>query len=206
MTHEQTVIVLVGSAIAALWLTIGILARRRAKTIRSVLTPAVTAAGWAGVDNVFATAGVKGVWHALAARVVYLHRQKSIPARLALTVRARGVSRLIVQRRTKSLLHNRPLAWFGAPLVDVHHAAQDLWIRADEPAFAERIFGDEKLVSMISKNLTGAFDEVRIDGKGMKITREFPYAPNAFKVDRVLIETTARDELAMAEALLRKIG
>lgn len=206
MTHDQTVALFAGSVIAAIVAGIVYLANRRSNEIRATLLPIVTAAGWAGAERKrFATA-VKGVWHSLPAQIAFHARQKSVPARLILMLRAPGVSRLIVQRRTKYLFHNRPLAWFGPPLIDVHHpAGQELWVRSDEPAFAERVFGDEKLVSMISRNLTDAFDEVRVDRKGVRITRALPNTANAFRIDATVIETTARDEVAIAEALLRKV-
>jgi len=191
-------------------------ARRQAGSVRDVLLPVVTAAGWANLEPTWFTAsGFRGLWRTFPVELAYAPRQKGVPRRLILKIRAPSQSRILIKRRMYGFL-SRPFTLFGPPVVEMRQpAAQELWVRADEPAFAERIFGDGALVSMISKNLVAAFDQIRIDGSGIRVIRSLDDRPVrakynmpvfAMKFEPERFEPIAREMVALSEALAGKVS
>ncbi len=189
---------------------------KRSTAVRALLRRIVEAAGWTNLENVsFIGSGVKGMWRQFPVELVYRQRQKGTPARLVLKMSARSDTYLNVKRRFEGFFSNRPLTWFGAPLIEVHQpAASQMWIRGDQ-ALAERIFGDAKVASMIATNLVARFDELQIDGSGLRIVRavddrlvrakyNMPSFTMAF--DAKLYEPIAREQIALAEAVVAKLG
>ncbi len=207
MREEPFVFIGIGAAVTIFIVVIALLSRHT-KAIREILAALATSAGWSGLRNVFlAGAGVKGMWRSFPVELSYHPRQKGVPERLVLKVRARTDGRLIVKRKFQGLFSNRPLSWFGPPVIDVHHpAAAELWIRSDQPALAERLFTDSDLARKVAGNLAVRFDEVRIDRRGLKVVRALdPRSPfSAVKFDRV--ESIAREELELAEALVERLS
>jgi hypothetical protein len=203
------------SLIIVLIVLVVIAASKANTTTRELLRRTATAAGWSDLRNLFfAGTGVKGTWRSFPVELSYMPRQKGVPRRLILKVRARTDSRLIVKRKFSGLFSNRPLTWFGPPLVEVK-SAEELWVRADEAGLAERLIADHVLASLIWTNLVARFDEIRVDGKGLRILRALDeqlvrekYGIPAFqmRMDPARIEPIAREELALADALVTKLS
>ncbi|HEY3057149.1 MAG TPA: hypothetical protein VGK31_14580 [Thermoanaerobaculia bacterium] len=190
---------------------------RRTGAIGVMLRELAASAGWTNVQKLFMSpAGVKGTWRSFPVELSYHLRQKGVPQRLILKVRAQTDSRLMVKRRFTGFFSNRPLTWFGPPLIEVRQpAAAEFWIRGDEAALAERLFGDSAVASVMYTNLVARFDEIRLDRRGLRITRALDdhlvtakYAMPRFAVrlDVTKFEPIAREELALAEALVNKLS
>jgi hypothetical protein len=215
MREDQVVLVAVGVA-AVVAIAVLVLASRRTTAVRQLLVDLATAAGWTNQRNVFlAASGVKGTWRSFPVSLSYHARQKGVPQRLILKVRAQTDARLIVKRKFEGLLSNRPLTWFGPPLVDVHQpAAAELWVRSDEAASAERIFSDADVVKKIADNVVARFDEIRVDRNGLRITRAIDEQAVRKKYgfeftiafDPKRYETIAGEELALADALVSRLS
>jgi hypothetical protein len=213
MQDQYRVLFAVAFAAVAV-IVILILASRTTSGVRERLRDLATSAGWSDlVDVSFLGSGVKGMWRSFPVQLVYYARQKSVPRRFILKVRAQADSRFIVKRMFRGFFSNRPLTWFGPPLIDVRQsAAAELWVRGDEGTLAERIFSDPKLTALISENLVARFDEIRIDRRGLRVTRALDERPVKekyglplfFKADQA--EPIAREELALASALVDKLS
>ncbi len=193
-----------------------LLISRRGTAVRDLLREMATSAGWTGLRNlVLVSSGVKGMWRQFPVELGYRPRQKGVPSRLTLKVRARADARLNIKRRFEGFLSNRPMTWFGPPIVELHQpAASMMWVRGDG-ALAERVFADAGLASLLSANLVGRFDEVNVDGKGLRIVRaldEKPvrqkYGMPAFSMsfDARQYAPIAREEIALAEAMVQKLS
>jgi len=186
---------------------------KRAVAVREMLREVTSAAGWASLQNVsFFASGVRGVWRQFPVELVYRQRQKSSPQRFVLKITARTDRYLNVTRRFEGLFSNRPLTWFGAPLIDVHQpSASQMWVRGDQ-SLAERVFADPKLASMIATNLVARFDELQVDGAGLRIMRalddrlvrtKYDMPSFTMSFDPRLFEPIAREQIALAEAMVK---
>ncbi|HEX7419277.1 MAG TPA: hypothetical protein VF505_05290 [Thermoanaerobaculia bacterium] len=204
--------VLFGVLIVALITTLN----RRSAAIREMLRGIVEPAGWTTLTNVsFIGSGLKGEWRQFPAEFVFRQRQKGAPQRFILRISARSDTYLNVKRRFEGFFSNKPLTWFGAPLIDVHQpAASQFWVRGD-PSLAERIFSDPKVASLIAANLVARFDELQVDGSGLRITRalddrnvrmkyNMPSFTMAFNARQ--FEPIAHEQIVLAEAMVAKLG
>lgn len=218
MSQDSSAVVLTGIGIAvfaAFVIFIVFALRRHVGTVRDLLRSLAASAGWTDLRNAFfAAAGVKGLWRLFPAQLSYHARQKGVPQRMILTVTAQTDTSLIVKRRFTGVFANKPLAWFGPPIIELHQpGAEGFWVRGDV-MLADRFFGDASLASKISENLVARFDEIRIDRKGLRITRalddrlvrqKFGLAAFSMRFDAAQFEPIAREELALAEALAGKL-
>jgi hypothetical protein len=215
MSEDQAVLVGVGVA-GLVVIAMLVIVSRRTTAVRQLLANLASAAGWTDLRTIsFLGSGVKGTWKSFPVSISYRARQKGVPQRLILKLRAQTDARLIVKRRFEGLLSNRPLTWFGPPLIDVHQpAAAELWIRSDQAAFAERIFNDAEVVKKIADNVVARFDEIRVDRNGLRITRAIDEQAVRQKYgfgftiafDPKRYETIAGEELALAEALVNRLS
>jgi hypothetical protein len=214
--RDSLVGILVFGIVVVAVILIVVAGSRGMTAIRELLRSLATSAGWTDLRNAFmVAAGVKGTWRSFPVALSYMGRQKGTPQRLILNVGARSDSRLIIKRRFTGLF-NRPLTWFGPPLIELRHSsAEELWVRADEPTLAERLFGDSSLAALMGTNLVARFDEIRIDRGGLRLTRalddrlvkeKYGMATFAFRPDTEKLEPIAREELALAEALVNKLS
>ena len=208
-----SVIGMVMFAAFVIWILLAV--NRRTATIRDLLRSLAASAGWTDLRNVFfAAAGVKGMWRSFPAQLSYHARQKGVPQRLILTVTAHTETALIVKRRFTGVFGNKPLAWFGPPVIEVHQpAAEGFWVRGDV-MLADRFFSDASVAPKISENVVARFDEIRIGSKGLRITRSLDdrlvrqkYGLPAFSMrfNAAQFEPIAREELALAEAMAGKL-
>lgn len=167
-----------GAAMIALIVLIATMSTRR---VIDALEAFARSAGWQNVVRLRLRTGVAGLWNGVAVRLRHQGRYKSTPERLITTVERPASSRVIIKRKFKGFW-TRPLTWFGPPLVETH--AQDLWVRSDEVSFVNRLFADSRIVSLIEQNLVEAFDEVRIDRSGIRITRALDEKNMRQRMDR----------------------
>ena len=185
---------------------------KRAVAVREMLREVTSAAGWASLQNVsFFASGVRGMWRQFPVEIVYRQRQKSSPQRFVLKITAQTDSSLKVTRRFEGMFSNRPMTWFGAPLIDVTQpSASQMWVRGDQ-SLAERVFADPKLASMIATNLVARFDELQVAGTGLRIMRSLDdrlvrtkYNMPSFTMafDPRPFEPIAREQIALAEAMV----
>jgi hypothetical protein len=214
MSETTTVIIAVGAAAVFAALAV-ILASRRTSGVRDMLAAVATSAGWSDLRSSFVFAsGVKATWRSFPVDLAYLPAQKGVPQRLRTRIRAQSDALLTIKRRFPGVFSNKPIAWFGPPLIDVHHpAAAELWVRGDA-ALAERLFGDTSLMSMISSNVVARFDEIRIDRRGLSVLRSLDdrnvrelYGLRKFQwtPDPEQFEPIAREEIALAQSLSQKL-
>lgn len=168
-------------------------------------------AGWTDLQPVFfAATGVRGTWNRFPVELVYHPRTKNSPRRLVMQVSASTDAELIAQRKFNGFFSNKPITWFGPPLVEVHQpVAANFWIRGDQ-RIAERMFADMKLASLFDQNLLARHDEVRINAKGIRIRRSLDERPVRVRYnfprfmlrwDAALFEPIGREEIALAEAI-----
>ena len=152
--------VIFGVLMVALVMTLN----KRSGAVRELLRTITSAAGWTDLQNVsFIASGVKGMWRQFPVEFVFRQRQKGAP-QLILRISASSDAYLNVKRRFEGFFSNKPLAWFGAPLIEVHQPpASQFWVRGD-PSLAERMFADQKIASLIAANLVARFDELQVDG------------------------------------------
>ncbi|HSP17271.1 MAG TPA: hypothetical protein VLV78_21185 [Thermoanaerobaculia bacterium] len=215
MREDQAVFVGIAAA-AVIAIVVVVITSRRSSSIRQLLAALASAAGWSDLRTVFvAAAGVKGRWRSYPVQLSWHPRQKGVPQRVILKVGARTDARLIVKRKFTGFLSNRPLTFFGPPVVEAHQpAAAELWVRSDEAALVERLFSDANLARSISENLVARFDEIKVDRRGLKITRAIDdrivrtrYGI-AFKLtfDASHYEPIAREELTLSEALVDRLS
>lgn len=212
---EQEV-VFVGIAIAvALIVLVAVVASKASNPIRDMLHDLAVAAGWSGVTRARLQSGVKGTWRSFAVSLVYMARQKSVPRRLQVKIAARSDVRLFVRRRFPGMLSNKPLTWFGPPLVEVHApAAAPFWVRADEVNLAERLFADAAVTAAIDATLVARFDELKVNKNGLQIIRAIDEKPVqnkygiafSFRVDPAQVQPLAKEEWNAAEAVVNKLS
>lgn len=189
---------------------------RRSGAVRELLRTITSAAGWTDLQNVsFIASGVKGMWRQFPVEFVFRQRQKGVPQRFILRISARSDTYLNVKRRFEGFFSNKPLTWFGAPLIDVHQpSASQFWVRGD-PSLAGRMFGDPKVASLIATNLVARFDELQVDGSGLRLTRalddrnvrmkyNMPSFTLAFNARQ--FEPIAHEQIELAEAMVAKLG
>lgn len=214
--RDQVVLLLIFSAFGIFIAVILVTVNRRSSSIRELLRHLATAAGWTNLQSLFlAGAGVKGMWRQFPVQLAYWPRRKGVPARLRLRIGARTDARLIIKRRFEGFLSNRPLTWFGPPVIEVRNpAAAAMWVRGD-PALAERVFADANVSSMLDRNLIARFDEVKIDGNGLRITRALddskvrakyaiPMFSMSFNAEQYA--PIAQEEVALAQAMVEKVS
>lgn len=189
---------------------------RRAKVVNALLHRIAEASGWTNLQNLFfASTGVRGTWRQFPAELAYRQRQKGAPQRLVVRIEARSDAQLIIKRKFDGVFSNRPLTWFGPPLIEVHQpSAAQVWVRGD-PSLAERIFADSKLASMIGTNLIARFDELKVDARGLRITRsldsreakaKYDIPTFALSGDVNKFEPIAREQIELAEAMVGKLA
>ena len=204
--------VLFGVLMVALIMTLN----KRSGAVREMLRTITSAAGWTDLQNVsFIASGVKGMWRQFPVEFVFRQRQKGAPQRLILRISASSDTYLNVKRRFEGFFSNKPLTWFGAPLIDVHQpSASQFWVRGD-PSLAERMFADPKVASLIAANLVARFDELQVDGSGLRITRaldernvRMKYNMPTFTMsfDARRFEPIAHEQIELAEAMVAKLG
>jgi hypothetical protein len=200
-----TTILLLVLIIAAVWRS-----STTKSSIRERIRNLVLAAGWTNLTNPFFLIGVKGIWRSFPVEFAYRTREKSTPRRFILTIGAQTDARLIVKRRFAGFFSNKPMTWFGPPLID---AGQDeLWVRGDQPTLAQRIFADPQMAALIAENVVGRFDEIRVDKRGLRIRRALDERPVRARYGLPLFfdpekaEPIAREELALAEALVGRLS
>lgn len=204
------------SIVALAMVALMLVVNRRSASVRELLRRIVESSGWTNLQNVsFIASGVSGMWRQFPVELVYRQRQKSTPQRFVLKITAQTDSHLNVKRRFEGWFSNRPLTWFGAPLIEMHQpSASQMWVRGD-PALAERVFADANLASMIATNLVARFDEIQAGGSGLRITRalddrvvrtkyNMPSFTMAF--DPKPFEPIAREQIALAEAMVEKLA
>lgn len=126
----------------------------------------VTPRSWSGI-------GIRALWQGYRVSILFQARYKQIPARVTVTVAVDApLGRLIVSRRFGSGFLERPMTWFGPPLLELQEeAARAFWIRATEPSAAERLFRDRELVARLDANLVERFDRLTVSVKELRIVR-----------------------------------
>lgn len=207
------VVVGLGIALGAVVLA---LVSKSSNAMREMLRQVGTAAGWMDVQDLRMRAGVRGTWRSFAVSVAYNARQKSVPQRLVIDIGARSDVRLIVKRRFSGFLSNKPLAWFGPPLVELHApAAAGFWVRSDEVNLAERLFDDQAVAAAIDAAIVARYDELRVNPKGLHIVRSLDDTPVrekyglprfSMRAEPARIEPLAREEWNAAEAVVNKLS
>lgn len=214
MRDEQIVLVAFAAG-AALVIAVIVVLSRRTTSVRDVLQNLALSAGWTDLRKVFLGSGVRGMWRSFPVKLVYIARQKGTPQQFVLTVRARTDWRLSIKRKFEGVFSNKPVTWFGPPLVEVHHPrAQVLWVRSDEVGLAERLFSDDVLAQLISENLVARFDQISVGRRGLTIRRSLDDTPVRKKYDMpaftwsfqpALFEPIARQELELSQAIVEKL-
>jgi hypothetical protein len=216
VNDELTPVLLVVAIGIAFIAVIVFFARRRNAKLRDVLLPLMTSAGWSDLRPMFLVrTGLRGTWRSLPAEIAYGMRNRQTPERLILSLGVRSQTRLVVKRRMHGFW-TRPFTLWGPPLVELQRPdAQQFWIRSDEVVYADRVFGDDNLVKLIGENLVVAFDEIRMDGNGIRIKRAIDergvrekYNLAAFRLtfDPQRFMPIAREEIELAQALAGKVA
>lgn len=213
---EPAIVFVVIAVVVLLMVPVVLLVSRRGSAIRDMLRGVATAAGWADVTNLKLQHGVRGIWRSFPVSFAYMARQKSTPQRLTVKIGARSDVRLVVKRRFDGFLSNKPLAWFGPRVVELHApAAGPFWVRADEVNLAERLFAEAPIAAAIDSAIVARFDELRVTPKGLRVVRAVDQTPVREKygfpkfslgLEPSRFEPLAREEWNAAEAVANKLS
>ena len=194
-------------AVGALLLVGVIIAVRKQSTaVQQMMIGVAQAAGWSDLQaSLFPRPTVRGTWQQFPVVLRFGPHQKNAPRRLSLEITAQTDHSIEIQRRFGGLFSNKPLTWFGAPLIDVHQpAAEPMWVRGD-PQLAERLFADPKLGSLISTNMVTRFDRVKIDNSALRVTRSLQLPGSRLRFDLESADRVAREMIELAEAIVEKL-
>ena len=195
----SAVVVGLGAAavVAALLWHIGV----RAKAMRSVLREVAAAAGWNNLTDVGPGAGIRGAWQSFAGWIRYRPRRKGHPPQINVSFAAASDLRLTITRKTQGFFRNKPLMWFGPPLVEIAtDAASDVWIRGDRQ-LAEALFGDATIAPLISSGISRRHDVISIDATGLRAKRTLSSGTRDDAVKLV-----AASQIELAQALVTKLA
>jgi hypothetical protein len=189
---------------------------RNRSTLRAQLAPLLTSLGWESVKAGGWILKVQGRWRGLDVELRYMGRQKRIPERLLLTVKAAAPARIILTRRTNAFL-SKPMTFFGLPLIESMNFADhdQYWIRSDEPMLAERLLSNAAVANALESNLVAQFDAIDLRPARLLLQRavddravekRFGRPMFRFGLDLELIETIVTEEWALAKAIIDALG
>ncbi|HVS30559.1 MAG TPA: hypothetical protein VMS98_03795 [Thermoanaerobaculia bacterium] len=195
MTETTMAIVLPALALVLL-VAVLLFTSRRSRRQNSVLADIAEEWGWTEVRlSSFIRVRVEGLHNGIAVSMTRKPRNRSLPERLTTFMAAPARGRMIVTRHFAGFLSNRP--WFGPPIVD----HPELWVRTGERMMARRLFDDPGLTALVKENLITRGDELRVDGRGIRIHRELDRSLWGF--DEAAIRKAAREEWDLVTAMSR---
>lgn len=204
MTIQNALVALLPFGIIALFLVFVLVSlHKQAVAVNEMFLRLAQSAGWTNVrTSSFPRPTLRGTWRQFPVALRYGQHQKNAPRRLDLMISAQTDHNIRIQRRFEGFFSNRPLTWFGPPLVDVHQpAASPMWVRGD-PQLAERLFSDPKIASLLATNLVARFDVVKIDSTALRITRSLERPGARFRFELRSTEMIAREMIELAEAIV----
>ena len=207
LTLQNALSALLPFALFTLFLILVFVAvQRQLRVVNEMLLRIAQSAGWTNIQSsTFLRSSVRGTWQQFPVELRYGQHQKNAPRRLLLLIQAHTDHNINVKRKFEGFFSNRPLTWFGPPLIDVHQpSASQMWVRGDSQ-LAERLFADAKLVSLLSTNLTTRFDEVQINSNALRVTRSLERQGARFRFELSSSEMIAGEMIALAEAMVEKM-
>jgi hypothetical protein len=208
VTLQNAIVALLPFGIIALVLVFVLIAmHKQGRAVIEMLLRIAQSAEWTNVQSSsFPRPTVRGTWRQFPVSLRYGQHQKNAPRRLDLMISAQTDHNIRIQRRFEGFFSNRPLTWFGPPLIDVHQpSASQMWVRGD-PQLAERLFADPKLASLFATNLVTRFDVVKIDSNALRVTRSLERPGARFRFDLSSSERIAREIIELAESMVEKLG
>ncbi|HWW62427.1 MAG TPA: hypothetical protein VN181_13730 [Thermoanaerobaculia bacterium] len=210
MKQEQfilTVFWIFGGAfvVFAYWLR-----RKHGREIPSRIRRIAQEHGFAGIrDRWWFGNGIRANWQGHPIDVYFRARYKGIPARIVTEIGVDGAPRLALKRKFGESWFQKPAALVGPPVVDFD-AAEQLWVRADEAALAERVVRDPKIGALLDLNLVDRYDELSLGAKQLRVQRAIDEnhlkARNPGKNQFALAEIAATDELPLAMAVVQALA
>jgi hypothetical protein len=207
MTLQNAIIFLLPfGAFTLVLIALLIVMERQSRAVNEMFLRLAQSAGWTDIQSSsFPRPTVRGTWRQFPASLRYGQHQKNAPRRLELMISAQTDHNIRIQRRFEGFFSNRPLAWFGPPVIDVHQpSASQMWVRGDAQ-LAERLFADPKLSSLLATNLVTRFDVVRIDSTALRITRSLERAGARFRFELTSSEMIAREMIELAEVMVERL-
>ena len=187
-------IVMLPLALASLLILVAWIQSRKSKQLRERLETMAREMGWSDVKwSHFFTAGVQGTWNGYSARIRRIPRQKSVPERIAASVRLQAPARIVITRRQHGIFAGRPLAWFGPPLVDLPLSPQ-FWIRAGEITLADRLM-HSSAAPMLDRILQSRLDFLRMGRDELTVQRVSSKDPDE-------VARLAREELELLRGVI----
>ncbi len=183
---------------------------KHGREIQARIRRIVQAHGFAEIrDRWWFGNGIRARWQGHPIDVYFRARYKGIPARIVTEIGVDGAPRLALKRKFGDSWFQKPATLVGPPLVDFD-AAQQLWVRADEAALAERIVRDPKISTLLDANLVDRYDELSLGAKQLRLQRAIDEnqlkARNPGKNQFELAEIATSDELPLALTVVQTLA
>ena len=189
-------VVIVSIVVAAFVIAVTVLSSRAARHRSAVLTKVANDLDWTDVRvSTFHATKVRGMRNGVSVSMTHKPRHKSTPERIVTLIEVPAPGRLIVRKRVAGFLSNKP--WLGPPILD--HA--ELWIRADDRTLAGRFLDHRERLDLVRRNLATRFDELRVDGRGIRVERAVEGSTWGF--DEAAAKKVAKEEWDLALAMSR---
>lgn len=207
MTLPEAVRLLLPFSIFAVVLVLVLISlNKQLRQVNEMLVRVAESSGWTNLEtSSFLRASVRGLWRQFPVELRYGQHQKNAPRRLTLLISAHTDQIIDIRRRFGGLFSNRPLTWFGPPLIDVHQpSASPMWVRGGAQ-LAERLFADPNVAALIATNLVRRFDRIVIDSKALRMTRSLEGPGARFRFDAAVTERIAREMIELAETIVGKL-
>lgn len=155
------------AALSVVAVIVAVVQVKRSKKVREQLEMLAREVGWSEVrSSTFPEVSVRGIWNGYSVRVRLLRKGKSTPERIETNIRIQAPSRVAVTRRGVGILANKPLPFFGTPLVDLPLYSQ-FWICAGEITLAERLM--QISAAALERLLLSEYDFLRMGGNKLTV-------------------------------------
>lgn len=187
-------IVMLPLALASLLILVAWIQSRKSKELRERLETMAREMGWSDMKwSSFLTMGIQGMWNGYSGRIRRIPRQKSVPERIAASVRLQAPARIVITRRQHGIFSGRPLTWFGPPMLELPLYSQ-FWIRADEITLADRLM-HSSAAPMLDRVLQSRLDFLRMGRDELTVQRVSSKDPDE-------VARLAREELELLRGVI----
>jgi hypothetical protein len=209
---EPQATIFAAAMFVAFMIVVMLVVRTRGTATYGRLAQIARSFGWENPQRVWMGAALRAQWRGYNVELHHMHRYKSNPERLQLTVFVDSPGRLIVKRRSGGVF-SKPMTVFGPPIVDVHSFAQheDFWIRADDGMQIESLFSRKEFTKELDTNLIALFDTLDLEATKLCVSRalddgvvkkKFTRPTFQWSRDLEFIERIAREEWPLAVAAI----
>lgn len=216
--NDEAVVTLIGAGVVIVVALVAVAARGLGAKEREIFTRLAADFGWQEVRPLrMLVSGIRGTWNFFNVQLVKQARYKSTPERLTLTIQLQSPGRIVITKRFGNKWWNRPMVLFGPKVIRPLALADPdrFWVRSNEPAFVERLFGDARIAQLLEENLIERFDVVDLRPNRLVIRRATDERLVKRKLNRptfewrsnpAYLETVGRAEWELAKTIVGQLG